>query len=63
MKNLFSYTLMFLLALPVLNISSLNAQSLDEIIVTAQKKRRVNSRYTYFHGSFWIRGFGTNGSC
>ena len=38
MKNLFSYTLMFLLALPVLNISSLNAQSLDEIIVTAQKR-------------------------
>ena len=32
---------MFLIALPILNISSLNAQSLDEIIVTAQKEESI----------------------
>lgn len=38
MKKFIRYTLLFLLAGPVLNISSLQAQSLDEIIVTAQKR-------------------------
>ena len=38
MRKLIRYTLLFLLAGPVLNISSLHAQSLDEIIVTAQKR-------------------------